>query len=623
MAKHDDDDAPKKKRKVGSTLVWGMLVLIMLGLGGFGVTNFGGGVQSIGRVGDREIDVNDYARALRQQIDQMSRQFGMQMTLEQARAFGIDQQVLRSLVAKTALDNETARVGISAGDATLAAEIQKMDAFKSATGAFDRETYRFALERNNMTEAKFESDMRSDIARSVLQGAIVGGFAAPKAYVDTIAAWQDEKRSFSVLALSEADLTTPLAAPTEDELKAVYDAQIDAFTKPEAKRITYVALRPETLAADMTVDDAAVKAAYDAKLSDYVVPEKRLVERLVYPSEDEAKAAKAKLDAGEATFEQLVEERKLALTDIDLGDVTKEDLGAAGDAVFALTEPGVVGPVTTDFGPALFRMNAVIDAQETTFDQAKDALKKDLQLEKAKGEISGKMEQISDLLASGAELEDAAKEAGMELASLDYSAETATDGIAADPAFRQAADAVQEGDFPEAIQLNDGSIVALRLDEVIPAAPIPFAEAKDKVTEAWRKDALASALSARADEIKAEVAAGKPLGSFGIVSASRNLTRDTALEGLPPDVIKTAFAMKAGEVQALAVPAFTGLVQLDEITPAPTTGEDADALRDSIAVSVKRSLSQDAFSLFADGLGAEAGIVLDQTAINAVNARIQ
>lgn len=622
MAKQNDDDAPKNKRKVGSTLVWGMLVLIMLGLGGFGVTNFGGGVSSIGRVGDREIDVNDYSRALRQQIDQMSRQFGMQMTLEQARAFGVDQQVLRSLVAKTALDNETARIGISAGDATLAAEIQKMDAFKDVAGAFDRETYRSALERNNLTEAKFEADMRSDIARSVLQGAIVGGFAAPKAYVDTMAAWQDEKRSFSVLALSEADLVTPLAAPTEEELKAVYDGQIDAFTKPEAKRLTYVALRPDMMAADMPVDDAAVKAAYDAKLADYVVPEKRLVERLVYPSEDEAKAAKAKLDAGEATFEQLVEERKLALTDIDLGDVSKEDLGAAGDAVFALAEPGVVGPVVTDFGPALFRMNAVIAAQNTTFDQAKDALKKDLQLEKAKGEISGKMEQISDLLASGAELEDAAKEAGMELATLDYSAAT-TEGIAADPAFRQAADAVQEGDFPEAIQLDDGSIVALRLDEVIPATPIPFAEAKDKVTEAWRKDALAKALAARADEIKAEVANGKPLGGFGIVSASRNLTRDATLEGLPPDVVKTAFAMKAGEVQALSVPAFVGLVQLDEITPAPTTGEDADALRDSIGVSVKRSLSQDAFSLFADGLGAEAGIVLDQAAINAVNARMQ
>ena len=572
MAKQDSTDTPKK-RKVGSTLVWGLLVLIMLGLGGFGVTNFGGGVTSIGRVGDREIDVDEYSRALRQQVDQMSRQFGMQLTLEQARAFGVDQQVLRSLVSKTALDNETARIGISAGDATLAAEIQKMDAFQGTSGGFDRETYRFALDRNNLTESKFEQGMRNDIARSILQGAIVGGFAAPAAYVDTIAAWQGEARSFSVLALSEADLLSPLPAPTEAELQAVYDAKIADFTRPEAKRITYAALRPETLAPSMTVDDAAVKAAYDAKIDEFMVPEKRLVERLVYPSDDEAKAAKARLDAGEVTFEALVAERKLALTDIDLGDVSRADLGAAADPVFSLTEPGIVGPVATDFGPALFRMNAIIAAQETTFDAAKADLKSEMQLVAARNAVSEKLEQINDILASGADLEDAAKEAGMELATIDFSEQTPSEDIAAFAGFRSAAEALREGDFPEAVELDDGTIVALRLDEIVPPAPIPFAEAKEAVTAAWRKDALAAALGARAAEIKTAVDGGASLGSFGIVSASRNVTRDTALEGLPPDVIKSAFTMKPGAVEMLDVPAFVGLVQVDEVIPAPTTGK--------------------------------------------------
>ncbi|AWB48359.1 peptidylprolyl isomerase [Gemmobacter aquarius] len=622
MAKQDSTDTPKK-RKTGSTLVWGLLVLIMLGLGGFGVTNFGGGITSIGRVGDREIDVNEYSRALRQQVDQMSQQFGMRLTLEQARAFGLDQQVLRGLVSKAALDNETARIGISAGDATLAAEIQKMDAFKGTSGAFDRETYRFALERNNLTEAKFEEGMRADIARSVLQGAIVGGFTAPAAYTDTLAAWQGETRSFSVLPLSEADLAAPLAAPTDAELQAVYDAQIATFTRPEAKRITYAALHPETLAPTMPVDDAAVKAAYDARIAEFMVPERRLVERLVYPTEDEAKAAKARLDAGEATFEQLVGERKLALTDIDLGDVSRDDLGAAADAVFALTEPGVAGPVATDFGPALFRMNAVMAAQETTFDQAKDDLKAELQLVAARTAVSDEFEQINDILASGADLEDAAKEAGMELATLDYSAETPSEGITAFQGFRTAADALQEGDFPEAVELDDGTIVALRLDETVPPTPIPFADAKAQVTEAWKKDALAKALAARAAEIRTAVQGGASLGSFGIVSASRNMTRDGTLEGLPPDVLKAAFGMKSGDMQVLALDGFVGLVRLDEVTPATTTGEDAAALHDSIAIRARRDIAEDAFTLFSDALGLEAGIELDQTAINAINAQMQ
>ncbi|MCC6864491.1 MAG: SurA N-terminal domain-containing protein, partial [Rhodobacteraceae bacterium] len=198
MAKQDSTNTPKK-RKIGTTLVWGLLLLIMLGLGGFGVTNFGGGLSTIGRVGDRNIEVSDYSRALSQQMDEMSRQFGTQLTPEQARAFGLDKKALRSLVSKTALDNETARIGISAGDAMIATEIQKIDTFKGPSGTFDRETYRLALDRGNITESKFETSIRKDIARYILQGAIEGGFIVPKAYVDTLAAWQGEMRSFTVL----------------------------------------------------------------------------------------------------------------------------------------------------------------------------------------------------------------------------------------------------------------------------------------------------------------------------------------------------------------------------------------------------------------------------------------
>jgi hypothetical protein len=138
---------------------------------------------------------------------------------------------------------------------------------------------------------------------------------------DTLFAFAGEKRGFSLLQLSEADLTTPVAEPTDADLQTFYDANIARFTKPEAKRITYIALLPETLAPDMEVDETALQALYDSRLDEFMIPEKRLVERLVYPTDAEAQAARARLDAGEATFDQLVADRGLALDDVDLGDV--------------------------------------------------------------------------------------------------------------------------------------------------------------------------------------------------------------------------------------------------------------------------------------------------------------
>lgn len=57
-----------KKNKGTNIVVWVILVLLIVGLAGFGATNFGGTVNSIGKVGDREIGVQRYARDLQNQI---------------------------------------------------------------------------------------------------------------------------------------------------------------------------------------------------------------------------------------------------------------------------------------------------------------------------------------------------------------------------------------------------------------------------------------------------------------------------------------------------------------------------------------------------------------------------
>src|SRR5690606_34647602 len=116
-----------------------------------------------------------------------------------------------------------------------------------------------------------------------------------------------ERRSLSTIRLTAADLTEPLAEPTDADLQAWYDGHIADFTRPESKRIGYAALLPEDIAADQPVDDEVLKKIYEGRVSEYVQPERRLVERLVFPDQAAADAAKAKLDAGES-FEALAQE---------------------------------------------------------------------------------------------------------------------------------------------------------------------------------------------------------------------------------------------------------------------------------------------------------------------------
>jgi peptidyl-prolyl cis-trans isomerase D len=614
----------KKPRKRGTTVMgWLLLAMIAGGLGGFGVTNFGGGVTSVGSVGGTDISVNDYARAVRQEAAAFSEQLGTQIGVSEALAFGLDKQALANLVSRAALDNEAQRIGVSIGDDSVAAEVMKQQSFQGLSGKFDRETYRLTLQQNGWTEREYETAVRGDVARSLLQGAVTGGFAAPQPMVDAMYRYIAERRGFSMIRLSEADLATPLAAPTDEALKAHYDAHLDRFTKPESKRIAYALLLPDMIAADQPVDDAVLKKMYDDRIADFVQPERRLVERLVYPDAAARDAAEARLKDGSATFEQLVEERGLSLDAIDLGDVSEADLGAAGAPVFAAGEGAVVAG-DSDLGPALFRMNGVLEGQNTSFEDAREDLAAELQMDAARRAIADKVEQIDDLLAGGATLEDLAKEMGMEFSTLDHvPGQQGTEPVEGYQAFRNAAEAVQDGDFPEAIVLEDGGVVALEFKETVPAAPVPFDEVRDRVAEDWQKETLAKALSDQAVAFKAAAETGTALGALGIVDVTPEIARDGFVEGAPKSLLPDVFLMQPGDLKVVEEGDFVALVRLDAIKPADETGDAAAALKSALASQIEQAFAADAMQGYTGALQDAAGIQLDQAAITAANTSLQ
>ena len=144
MAKTTDDEAKKPVSRGQKTAAWLMTGMLILGLGGFGVTNFGGNVSSIGSVGDITLSVDDYARAVRQEVAAFSAQLGSQVPVSEAIGFGLDRKALQGLVTRAALDDAALKMGLSVGDQTVAAEVLKISAFQGTSGTFDRAAYRHA-----------------------------------------------------------------------------------------------------------------------------------------------------------------------------------------------------------------------------------------------------------------------------------------------------------------------------------------------------------------------------------------------------------------------------------------------------------------------------------------------
>lgn len=612
-------------KKVGSKVfVWILLGMIIVGLIGFGSTNLGGTVRSIGSVGDKDLSINGYARALQSELRALEAQTGQRISFSQAQLFGVDQQVLSRFVTSRLLDAEAARLGISVGDETLREQLLQVSSFQGIDGQFDRNTYQLALENAGVNEREYEAQLRDEISSSLLQSALLGNLNTNPVYAESFAGYLTETRSVTWAAVEASLLDTPVPAPSEADLKAFYEDNIASFTLPETRQITYTWITPDMLIDTVEVDEQSLQDAYARREAEFNTPERRLVERLIFGSEAEAQAAADRLAAETATFEELVTERGLELVDIDLGDVSIGQLGSAGETVFANYGLGVVGPVNVDLGAALFRINGILAAQSTTYEEALPLLRDELASDRARRVIDAQVSDLEDLLAAGATLEELAADTEMELAQIGWHSGVFND-IAGYASFRNEANIVSLEDFPEIANLDDGGVFAMRLDGIDAARPEDFDAVRDQVEQGWTQQTENEMLVIKADAFKASLDAG---GSFESLGLTANVETGLSLRGrpagVPADVSLVAFELRdnsESKVSNTAEGIF--VVRLDEIVAADMASEDTQALIDAIEQQTASAVDQDVFAAFAEAVRLRTDIEVNQQAINAVHANFQ
>ena len=607
-----------KGSSISKSAMWILMGLLILGLAGFGAVNLSGNIRTIGSVGDKPISVDQYARQLSQEMRAVQAQTGEILPFTRAQEIGLDRAVLQRVIRARALDNETQQIGLSIGDEALRAEVLQIDAFQGVDGEFDREGYRYALRQAGLSEGEFETNLREEAARTLLQNAVAAGVEMPQIYSSTLVNYVGEMRSFTWSTLDVDALEGPVPNPTAEDLRSYYDANPDLFILPASKQVTYVWLKPDDLLDEVEIPEETLRAEFEARANIYNQPERRLVERLVFADQESADRAAAALEVDGTTFNALVEDRGLNLADVDLGDVGRLELDAAGEAVFAAESGDIVGPLPTSLGPALLRINGVLAAQSTSFEDAREALQGELATASAVRAVEARAQDLDDQLAGGVTLEQLAEETEMTLGTLDWTTET-SGGIAAYADFRETAATFNEGDFPQIGQLDDGGIFAMRVDGNLPERPTPFEDATDAITESWRNAEIVTALTTQAEAMSENLQGEASFEEAGLTAfAETDQTRNAFLQGTPADFMSTVFETEAGAVTTLPGDGAVVILRVDSITPATESAESA-ALLENLSAQVNQTLAQDVLNVYTDTVLFATPPQINQQALHAVH----
>jgi peptidyl-prolyl cis-trans isomerase D len=586
----------------------------------------GYGTQDVITVGDVKIGPQQYMRAQQDMLRVMSSQAGRSLSLQEARALGLDRLVVARLVGGAAIDMHTRALKLGVSDAALLDEIMKDPVFQDGTGKFSPASFQQALYSLDMNEQGFLASMREQNLREQILTTVGEVVNTPVMLVEALNRYVGESRTLRyVLVPASAAGTIP--EPSDEDLKRYYENNKGKFTQPEFRKVGVLAVTPETVKDRLQITDADINAAFETKKDKLGTPEKRLIQQIIFPDLAAANAAYQKIQSG-ADFLAVAKDQGLSDADIDLGTLARAELAdsAIAEAAFALEPNKVSEPVTGKLGSiVLLRVTAVQPGKTVTLEESKASLEKALLKERASGVILDLHDKIEDQLASGATLAEIGDKLKLSYQVVDQVNREGRrpDGSAVtlpqQTELLNAVFATDAGVENDPIDAQDDGIIWYEVMGVVPEQLKPFDQVKDEVAKNWRAEAARTKAAKYAQELVASLNGGKTLEDIAKdlnveVLTSDPLKRESITVNVLPASVQQAFALpeKGYGSGPSGVEEGRIVFQVDKVTP-PEALDDKE--RERITKEIELLLRQDAIDEYSGALEKRYGVSINQQAL--------
>ncbi|MCP4318048.1 MAG: peptidylprolyl isomerase [Hyphomicrobiales bacterium] len=498
-----------------------LLVLLVLSFGVWGIsgTVFQGAGNTVVTVGETRVTQDEFRLAYGRQVAALSRQTGTRLTREQARAFGVEQNVLVQVAMNAALDEQSRRMNLGLSEGRLAKLIAEDPAFQGIDGRFDRATFANLLRNVDMTEEDFIVSQEQTAIRQQIVEAISDGYEAPTTLLQAINRFQNETRTLDYVVLNP-DIVGTIADPAGDVLTAYFEGNKQTYRAPEYRKIEYVTLRASDITDPASVADDAVRADYETYADRYRKPETRTIEQLSFADADAAKAAADKLAGGES-FEDLISAESKTMSDVLLGTFERQAIPdqLIADAAFGISLAGATsGVVEGTFGPVILRVTSITPESTKNFEDVADSIRNDLALAEAEAILLDVHDAYEDARAGGETLQEAAKKQKLSpviIEAVDRTAQTPDGDILRDlPESRQLLANAFDTDInveTAPIGLGTDGFMWFEVLDIISARDRTLDEVRDRVVEDWKRQQAATALGKLATELQKRVRDGEVL----------------------------------------------------------------------------------------------------------------
>jgi len=468
-----------------------ILGIIFVPFAFFGISNFNFlSAEWAARVDDVDITLFQLENAYQNQLLQFS-EFG-ELPVEYLTS--IKRGILEELIRDTLVRSHVAKSGYRIDDAMVTALIQGATQFQEG-GVFSMDLYYRWLDRTAQDASVFEAQQRQGIRVGQLQRGIgATAFVTPSEYRRYLNLFGEQRQvsiaTFDVAALAETVVVK------EEEITAYYDARPNAFLSPETVDFEYIELRRDVLMQAIEISEQELLEYYEESTNRFQHDEQRQARHILITfdgdeaaAEELAVALTARTRAGEP-FEDLARQYSkdggTSEQGGDLGTILQSQMpGALGDAIFAMQKGEIQGPVKSDFGFHVVRLDDIAGGGPLALDEVRGELEGELKTRAADAEFLELQRKLADALFDVNDLKVMAETSGLAVALV--TGYTRTGGapfggsqVVIDAVFDESV--LADGQISDVIEIDNNRTAVIQVKEYHPEARKTIDDVRDDIT---------------------------------------------------------------------------------------------------------------------------------------------
>ena len=477
------------KSKINKFFAWIIVLLLVLGLAGFGLQDVLSrwGTSKLATVGEVEISTEEFGQSFIREINYISQNIGKNLTIEEAKSFGLHLQVVERLINRSLLDQLLIDLKISVGDVLLLKNLKTNLNFKDAEGNFDRKKYNDYLSKINLSEKAFEKILRNDLSRGLFTQILDPNFNHNQNIVKTIAGYIGEEREVKLYKLNY-DTNTSLQDFNKDEVRKFYENNKNNYSSKSIRKYSVLNINQSQFLNEIEITEEEIQNIYEERKQNFTQPEFRELSRIIFQTSDLANEALNKILSNEKTFEQIGKDLDLNKNEINFGTYSKIDLDdELSDFIFdaKIKKNSIVGPINGELGFELYKVNKIIPEFVLGEEKAKSQIINEIQLENSLNKLSEMIPEVEDMIASGETLEEIARKYQMNIENIEISKGDELPKKYRNKNLKTYFDEASN-DNSDLLQIEDNTFISIRLDEEIEPMIPSFEKIYDQLLDDYK-----------------------------------------------------------------------------------------------------------------------------------------